>query len=217
MKILISTICLLFLTFSCKKEPSQNFYESSDQRSFEDIWEAYKVQVKLKLPEADFKFNPPANLKEVSQWEQVLKQSLPTELLELYKIGNGQAEDGQSIIKGFTMMKIVNAARQWQLVENKIAKIKIPDEVKGPVKQEIWNNKWIPFASDPGGNFLCIDLDPDTGGHGGQIVAIYFEAGIREVVAPSVKEYFSQSEAGLKSGELGFDAFGVGPIAIKRE
>ena len=217
MKLFICSAFLLLLTFSCKKDPSQNFYESSDKRSFEDIWEAYKVQVQLKLPEADFKFNPPANLKEVSQWEQVLNQPLPAELLELYKIGNGQAEDGQSIVKGFTLMKIVNAARQWQVVENKIAKIKIPDSVKGPVKKDIWNNKWIPFATDPGGNFLCLDLDPDKGGHAGQVIAVYFEAGIREVVAPGVKEYFSSSEAGLKSGKLGFDAFGVGPMPLKAE
>lgn len=215
MKFFISAICLLFLSTSCKKDPSENFYKSSDSRSFEDIWEAYKVQVMLKREGANFKFNPPANLKEVSQWEQVLKQTLPEELLELYKIGNGQAEDGQSIIKGFSLMPIVNAARQWQLVDNKIAKITIPNSVKGPVKQEIWNTKWIPFASDPGGNFLCIDLDPEKGGHAGQIVAIYFQAGIREVIAPSVKEYFSQSESGLKAGKLGFDAFGVGPTPIE--
>lgn len=214
MKIFVATVCLLILSLSCKKSPSENFYQSSDSRSFEDIWEAYKVQVKLKLEGADFKFNSPANLKEVSQWEMVLKQELPEELLELYKIGNGQAEDGQSIIKGFSLMPIVNAAREWQKADNMIAKIKIPNTAKGSVKQEIWNTKWIPFASDPGGNFLCIDLDPEKGGHAGQVIAVYFEAGIREVISPSVKEYFSQAEAGLKSGKLGFDAFGVGPMPI---
>ena len=215
MKIIFTAFCLVFLTLSCKKDPSQNFYESSDKRSFEDIWEAYKVQVKLKLPEADFKFNPPANLKEVSQWEEALSQKLTAELLKLYELGNGQAEDGQSFINGFTLMTILDAASQWQRIDTKIAKIKIPETAKGAVKKEIWNKKWIPFASDPGGNFLCVDFSPADGGYAGQVIAVYFEAGIREVIAPSVKEYFSKAEAGLKSGELGFDDFGVGPIPIK--
>jgi len=217
MKFLITSLSFLLLFSSCKKNPSENFYESKDKRSFEDIWEAYKVQVKLKLKleDVDFKFNPPANLKEVSQWEKVLGQKLTGELLELYKIGNGQAEDGQTAFKGFTIMKIVNAARQWQMVDTKIAKIKVPDSIVGAVKEDIWNKKWIPFGTDPGGNLLCIDLDPEKGGFAGQVIAVYFESGIREVIALSIKDYFSRAEAGLKSGALGFDAFGVGPIPVK--
>lgn len=215
MKFIFTAISFLLLFISCKKNPSENFFESADKRSFEDIWEAYKVQVMLKLQGADFKFNPPANLKEVAHWEQALGQKLKGELLELYKLGNGQAEDGQSLFKGFTLMPIVTATRQWQIVENNIARIKVPDSVSGPVKKEIWNKKWIPFGTDPGGNLLCYDLDPEKGGYAGQIVAIYFESGIREVIAPGIKEYFSKSEAGLKAGTLGFDAFGVGPMPLK--
>lgn len=215
MKQLLIFSLLMVIFTSCKKNPADNFYNSSDQRSFEEIWEAYKVQVGLKVEGADFKFNPPANLKEVSLWEKTIGIQLTGDLLELYKVGNGQAEDGQTILKGFTMMKVVDAARQWQLIDTKIAKIKLPEEVKGPVKKEIWNPKWIPFAVDPGGNFICVDMTPDKGGYNGQIIAVYFESGIREVLAPSLKEYFSQAEKGLKEGKLGFDAFGIGPIPVK--
>ena len=214
MKFIITTLSFLLLFISCKKDSSENFYESTDKRPFEDIWEAYKIQVKIKLEGADFKFNPPANLKEVSHWEKALGQTLSGDLLELYKLGNGQAEDGQSIFKGFTLMPIVTATRQWQIVDNNIAKIKVPNSIIGPVKKDIWNSKWIPFGTDPGGNLLCIDLDPEKDGYAGQVVAIYFESGIREVIAPSIKDYFSKSETGLKSGKLGFDAFGVGPMPI---
>ena len=215
MKFTVTAFSFLLIFISCKKNPAENFYESKDQRSFEDIWEAYKVQVTLKLEDVDFKFNSPANLKEVSQWEKILGQKLTGDLLELYKIGNGQAEDGQTAFKGFTMMPIVIAARQWQMVDTKVAKIKAPDQITGPVKKDIWNKKWIPFGTDPGGNLLCIDLDPEKEGYAGQVIAVYFESGIREVIAPSIKEYFSRAEAGLKSGKLGFDAFGVGPIPVK--
>ena len=51
----------------------------------------------------------------------------------------------------------------------------------GPVRPA--SDRWIPFAKDFGGNFLCIDLDPDVGGTPGQVIELVFDESRRKVVS----------------------------------
>jgi cell wall assembly regulator SMI1 len=60
-------------------------------------------------------------------------------------------------------------------------------ERHGPVRPA--SDKWIPFAKDFGGNFLCIDLDPDVGGTPGQIIELD-EMHLR-VVTSSLAEFLA--------------------------
>ncbi|MCM3787184.1 SMI1/KNR4 family protein [Domibacillus indicus] len=53
---------------------------------------------------------------------------------------------------------------------------------------EMLSNK-IPFQHDGGGNFIAIDLDPDTKGQYGQVVEVDHEYNERVVLASSLKEY----------------------------
>lgn len=41
---------------------------------------------------------------------------------------------------------------------------------KGAIKKKYFHTKWIPLLSDFGGNYIGIDLDPDTEGTKGQII-----------------------------------------------
>jgi cell wall assembly regulator SMI1 len=53
------------------------------------------------------------------------------------------------------------------------------------------SDRWIPFAKDFGGNFLCIDLDPDVGGTRGQIIELVFVESRRRVVSSSLAEFLA--------------------------
>jgi cell wall assembly regulator SMI1 len=57
----------------------------------------------------------------------------------------------------------------------------------GPVRPA--SDRWIPFANDFGGNFLCIDLDPDVGGTPGQIIEL--DGMSRKVVTSSLVEFLA--------------------------
>ena len=62
-------------------------------------------------------------------------------------------------------------------------------EHHGPVRAA--SDRWIPFAKDFGGNFLCIDLDPDVGGTHGQIIELVFDESSRRVVSSSLAEFLA--------------------------
>src|SRR5690606_22243232 len=60
---------------------------------------------------------------------------------------------------------------------------------EGFVKDNFMLAQKIPIYHDGGGNFIAIDLDPDTKGHYGQIVEVDHEYEDRLVLADSLKEY----------------------------
>jgi cell wall assembly regulator SMI1 len=63
------------------------------------------------------------------------------------------------------------------------------EEHHGPVRPA--SDRWIPFAKDFGGNFLCIDLDPDVGGTPGQVIELVFDESRRKVVSSSLEEFLA--------------------------
>jgi cell wall assembly regulator SMI1 len=63
------------------------------------------------------------------------------------------------------------------------------EEHHGPVRPA--SDRWIPFAKDFSGNFLCIDLDPDVDGTPGQVIELVFDEGRRKVVSSSLEEFLA--------------------------
>jgi cell wall assembly regulator SMI1 len=59
-------------------------------------------------------------------------------------------------------------------------------ERSGPVRAH--SPGWIPFAKDFGGNFLCLDLDPESGGTRGQIIEVAYDDSRIRVVASGLAE-----------------------------
>ncbi len=204
---------LIFISlFSCKKESYTGFIDKISEAPFEETWPEFEKEVNAKLANANFKFGSPATLRDVSNWEKTFSQTMPKELLKLYEMGNGQAEDGDSFMRGYLLISISNAIRIWQVTNQKIASIPIPQEVKGFVKNTVWHNDWIPFASDSAGNLICLDMAPESGGTKGQLIIVNFETGSREVLSPSFLQYLAKTTEGLKNGELHFDQFRTGPM-----
>ena len=48
-----------------------------------------------------------------------------------------------------------------------------------------WNSGWIPFASNGGGDHLCLDLSPAKGGNVGQIIRIRHDDPARALMGTS--------------------------------
>jgi cell wall assembly regulator SMI1 len=74
------------------------------------------------------------------------------------------------------------------------------------VKEDIWNSRWIPFASDESGNFLCVDYDPAKGGDIGQVILWASDPPYVEVIAPSFRAWLEQFANDLEAGKYKWDA-----------
>lgn len=78
-------------------------------------------------------------------------------------------------------------------------------ESHGPVKPVWWDSRWLPFVGD-GGNFLCIDLAPASGGTVGQVVEYLKADGRRTVLFPSVTAWLEHWANRLEHGQFYFDS-----------
>src|SRR5262245_58040185 len=80
----------------------------------------------------------------------------------------------------------------------------LPGEPRGPIKNDWWNPRWIPIIDDEGGDYVCIDMDPTTGGTLGQVIEWIHEGAVTRVLADSLGGYLSNHADALEAGEFRF-------------
>jgi cell wall assembly regulator SMI1 len=130
---------------------------------------------------------------------------LPAEMEALYRVNNGEAVGlgRKSAVELFWVSEPTNVHGRVGYYFMPIDGIdgvitafrQLPasggawEEHHGPVRPA--SDRWIPFAKDFGGNFLCIDLDPDVGGTPGQVIELVFDESRRQVVSSSLEEFLA--------------------------
>jgi cell wall assembly regulator SMI1 len=50
----------------------------------------------------------------------------------------------------------------------------------------------VPFASNGGGDSMCLDMAPTARGTGGQVISMNHETGVRQRLAPSFAEFLNR-------------------------
>jgi len=137
-----------------------------------------------------------------------LRFPLPAELEALYRANNGEGRlgfDHESAVELFWVSEPAH-------VHGRVGYYFMPiDGIDGvivdfrsvttPYEEADWedhhgpvrpaSDRWIPFAKDFGGNFLCIDLDPDVGGTPGQVIELVFDESRRKVVSSSLEQFLA--------------------------
>lgn len=71
--------------------------------------------------------------------------------------------------------------------DNQISFTSTPENA---IKKKYFHYKWLPLFSDFGGNYIGIDLDPDTNGTKGQIINFGRDEERMFVIADSLEEFF---------------------------
>ena len=137
------------------------------------------------LPNAANAFGTPANSEILDKMNKIVMNKLPKDFLDFYRTANGEAEYIGSIL-GFELMPIENIMGEHEFLR-KYPK-KFISYQRGKIKEGRYNSMWLPIASDGGGSFLAIDLDPGTEGNVGQIITLDRESNISYVIAASFRE-----------------------------
>jgi cell wall assembly regulator SMI1 len=68
-----------------------------------------------------------------------------------------------------------------------------------------WHKGWIPFISNGGGDYYCLDLAPGEEGAIGQIVSFNHEIGERWLVAPSLRMWLSDLVQELQAVRFSYE------------
>lgn len=120
--------------------------------------------------------------------ERTLGVKLPEELKSFYRIHNGQVwrMGSSGFIRNLTLSPISGIIENWTFLQEEFDPDDLEAEIDIEIKPYLWNPKWIPIASNGGGDYLCIDTDPSEAGVVGQVLYFWHDWGRRSVEGKSL-------------------------------
>lgn len=149
--------------------------------------------------------NPPATVQEIEEVEQKMGITFPDDVKALYLIHNGEKDDGPGLFFGLPFLSLEDMLAEWQsnsklFDDEEIEQIKSYSVPEGWIKEQYINRNWIPISHDHGGNYLGIDLDPDSKGICGQVFNFGRDEEVKYVIAHNVTDLLTFISQTLKNG-----------------
>jgi cell wall assembly regulator SMI1 len=166
--------------------------------SMREIWLTIERILANKFPSILQDFNLPCVANDLDFLKTITNNQL-TDLYEFYALHDGQNNYDLAFSNPWRLLSVRHIKSNLKVMnEDLIAEWEKDGmspsdeaEAQGPVRPVLWSKKWIPIASNGGGDLLCVDLDPDTGGQSGQIIVWWHETVLREVLYSSFSEMMS--------------------------
>lgn len=180
------------------------------------IWERLENFLRQNAPRIYEGLAPGAAEEEIAESENVCGFRLPPDVCQSYLRHNGQSDDlvdnlnmgaGGEFIPGyFGLLPISGLVSGWQdnidLLKTLPNGVDDDDATDPRVKRVYLHPAWVPFASDIGGNRLCLDFDPGPGGTYGQVILFDHEDSMRQVLAPGLAAWLNIIVSDLEAGRL---------------
>lgn len=158
-------------------------------------WKRLESWLLANEPEILADLNPPATTTEIHELERMLGYGLPLGYLECLKVHAGQQGKAKWLFDGNEFFSIRNVMLSWT-AWNDLAEGGDLDGLKAKPSEEIqpvwWSRSWIPFASNGGGDFLCLDMAPASSGRLGQVIKIFHDFPNRTLLAPDFDSWFTK-------------------------
>lgn len=174
-------------------------------------WRKIKKWLKANKSGLHKALHPPASAEQLAYLEGVIGAALPDDFKEAWKIHNGH-EDGDNIIAAldgaeagsYFLMSCEQIVQEWQSWKGLIDSGEFADQLSGPdkgIRDAWWHPGWIPFASNGGGDSLCLDLAPTADGAVGQVISMNHESAERQLLAPSFAHWLAALAESIETGE----------------
>jgi len=176
----------------------------------EEIWKRIEAWLDTHAPEMRDDLLLGATPEEIKTAEESMHIKLPSDVKDSYLIHNGQNTIGAYLIGDWQLLPLKDMLRQWENLRkssNESADVK--GEPHGPVRDDWWNPKWIPFAYDGAGDFYCVDLDPPSEGTVGQVISYWHVDEERERLAQSFQEWLKGYADDLEAGKYKVEEDGL--------
>lgn len=132
--------------------------------------------------------------------ENLIGKKLPEDFVDLYSNCDGENKNVFGLFAGFKFMNIDSIANNYKALFE--SAYKIFSDKKDVIKEGDYRKGWVPFASDEGGSYLVLDLDPDKLGKYGQVITIDENSDISYVIANSLKEFIDFIDKSFKNKDL---------------
>ncbi|MEQ1784140.1 MAG: SMI1/KNR4 family protein [Hyphomonadaceae bacterium] len=193
---------------------------SFDAARFDAAWERYVAAIEKGYRLFRIHLGKGASPANIAAAEKSIGFMLPEDLRHLLSRHVG-TEDG-FILPGWDLFSPDQIAAEWKIWDDLRRTEFVPEgytsEPEGPILgDEWWRLGWIPFCGDGGGNHLCLDLDPASGGKAGQVITLWHDGPERQVIAPSLTEFIELIAKDAEAGELAWDEEWGGVNAVEKD
>jgi len=181
--------------------------------SVAESWEQLEKTLKKRKLTKSMRLNPSTTAAELKKFARKWKVKLPQDFIDSYLIHNGQSSGGESLIPPSTGARSEGEYRllaldeidiEWSMWKDLVDLVEFKSQSSDPekgIRDDWWSVGWIPFASDGGGDSICLDLKPAKGGHVGQVITMNHEVGERKLLANSFAEWLADLTESLGESE----------------
>jgi cell wall assembly regulator SMI1 len=156
-------------------------------KELEELWPRLLARLAADHPATLQGLLPGLTASEVASWESCVDFRFAPEVALFFSLMNGQSERtaGVGLFRGWWALASSEIGPFWEaLLTEHGDGCRLVCE--GPVKRDLGNRKWVPFAHDFSGNVICFDHDPSPGGRVGQVIEVDYDCHSRRVIANSI-------------------------------
>ena len=170
-----------------------------------EIWERIEHYLAKNFPQHLACLNLGAMEEEIVYAETVMKIRLPEDFRESLKRHNGQNPKSAMSIFGFgELVPLEDIVRTWRFLENLHEDQNWRESIATAhpsVKANWWNLCWVPITSDGCGNHECLDLNPTSEGHLGQVITMWHDDSSRSLCAASFADWLEDCAQEIERGD----------------
>ena len=138
---------------------------------------------------------PPLDAAQLAELEAFANLTLPAEFRQLYGWKGGQSGGSpEPLYDGRSFMQPAEL-REGMRANNELREMGVFDE------ETWWRPGWLPFLTDGGGNFLCLDTEGSFGGQAGQLISFRSENPARDIEYPDLNSFLSSLVEGFEAAQ----------------
>lgn len=157
-------------------------------------WDVLEACLSRSSPDVLADLNPPATDADVERLQHRLGVGLPADFVACLKVHDGQKGRSKWLFGDWEFLQSRRIAEEWSIWKRLLDAGDFEGmraQTERGVKACWWSPHWIPFTGNGSGDHLCMDLDPDVGGHIGQVITFWHDNGRRRKESNSFGEWFA--------------------------
>jgi cell wall assembly regulator SMI1 len=175
----------------------------------EELWKRIEMWLRQHAPHILDSLNAGASEDEIKALQMRFGAALPKELVDFYRVHNGQPENSSGLFYGLQFLPIADVLmnhESWsELVDmNEEFEENMESYPDGVIKKLYANPGWLPVTHDYGGNHIGVDLDPDWKGVPGQVIIFGRDEDCKRFVAESFPAFIEFFVTQLEEGNYYF-------------
>jgi molybdopterin molybdotransferase len=167
---------------------------------------------KEKNPNLIIELNKGAKKSEISTLEKIIDKELPSDFVKFYSHCNGFSINSIRLFNGLRLLSIAEIIVLWQSM-NEINKSgafivdgkPIFAETDKEIKNDWWNENWLPITDNLSGDYTILDLDPNKKGAYGQLFEFWHDPNFRKLIASSLENFIVKTTENINSNKSVYD------------